>query len=75
LASLVAALTSSHTELTVAQMLDSLGVEELPRLWEQARRLIHDNNVTYNVYGDPQGMHRLWELDAVPLGDVVPVPA
>ena len=56
-------------------MLDSLGVEELPRLWEQARRLIHDNNVTYNVFGDPQGMHRLWELDAVPLGDVVPVPA
>jgi uncharacterized circularly permuted ATP-grasp superfamily protein/uncharacterized alpha-E superfamily protein len=48
-------------------MLDSLGVEELTRRWEQARRLIRENGVTYNVYGDPQGMHRPWELDAVPL--------
>ncbi len=51
----------------VVQMLDSLGVEELTRRWEQARRLIRENGVTYNVYGDPQGMHRPWELDAVPL--------
>ena len=51
----------------VAQMLDSLGVEELTRRWEQARRLIRENGVTYNVYGDPQGMHRPWDLDAVPL--------
>ena len=48
-------------------MLDSLGVEELTRRWEQARRLIRENGVTYNVYGDPQGMQRPWELDAVPL--------
>ena len=48
-------------------MLDRLGVEELTQRWEQARRLIHENGVTYNVYGDPQGMHRPWELDAVPL--------
>src|SRR5262249_3163127 len=27
-----------------------------------------ENGVTYNVYGDSQGMHRPWELDAVPLG-------
>jgi uncharacterized circularly permuted ATP-grasp superfamily protein/uncharacterized alpha-E superfamily protein len=51
----------------VVQMLDSLGVEELTQRWEQARRLIHENGVTYNVYSDPQGMHRPWELDAVPL--------
>lgn len=38
----------------VVQRLDSLGVEELTRRWEQASRLIHDNGVTYNVYGDPQ---------------------
>ena len=41
----------------VVQMLDSLGVEELTRRWEQARRLIYENGVTYNVYSDPQGMH------------------
>jgi len=51
----------------VVQMLDSLGVEELTRRWEQARRLIYENGVTYNVYSDPQGMHRPWELDALPL--------
>ena len=51
----------------VVQRLDSLGVEELTQRWEQARRLIRENGVTYNVYGDPQGMHRPWELDAVPL--------
>ena len=37
------------------------------RRWEQAKRLIHDNGVTYNVYGDPQGMDRPWNLDAIPL--------
>ena len=32
-----------------------------------ARRLIHENGVTYNVYGDPRGMDRPWELDPIPL--------
>jgi uncharacterized circularly permuted ATP-grasp superfamily protein/uncharacterized alpha-E superfamily protein len=35
--------------------------------WENARRNIRDNGVTYNVYGDPQGMDRPWELDMIPL--------
>jgi uncharacterized circularly permuted ATP-grasp superfamily protein len=48
-------------------MLGSLGVEEPTRSWEQARSLIRENSVTYNVYGDPQGMHRWWKLGAVPL--------
>jgi uncharacterized circularly permuted ATP-grasp superfamily protein len=47
--------------------LAGLGPQEMARRWEQARRLIHDNGVTYNVYGDPQGMDRPWELDALPL--------
>lgn len=47
--------------------LDSLGPAELARRWEQARRLIRENGVTYNVHGDPQGLDRPWELDAVPL--------
>ncbi|HEX7669723.1 MAG TPA: circularly permuted type 2 ATP-grasp protein, partial [Polyangiaceae bacterium] len=45
----------------------SLGAEEMQRRWDQARRLIRDNGVTYNVYGDPRGMDRPWELDPVPL--------
>ncbi len=47
--------------------IESLGVEEMQRRWDQARRLIRDNGVTYNVYGDPRGMHRPWELDPIPL--------
>ena len=43
------------------------GRDELARRWEQARRLIRENGVTYNVYGDPRGMDRPWELDPVPL--------
>ncbi len=48
-------------------MLDDLGRDELDSRWAQARRLIHDNGVTHNVYGDPRGMDRPWSLDFVPL--------
>jgi len=47
-------------------LLDDLGPHEIRRRWEQARRLIHENGVTYNVYGDPAGMDRPWNLDTVP---------
>ena len=48
-------------------MLDELGPEELKLRWEHAQRLIHDNGVSHNVYGDPQGLDRPWSLDSVPL--------
>lgn len=35
--------------------------------WEEARRLLHQNGVTYNIYGDPKGMERPWPLDMIPL--------
>jgi uncharacterized circularly permuted ATP-grasp superfamily protein/uncharacterized alpha-E superfamily protein len=34
---------------------------------ELTRRLIVDNGVTYNVYADPQGADRPWDLDPLPL--------
>lgn len=46
------------------QLLDALGTKELDRRWQQARRLIHEHGVTYNVHGDPEGRDRRWELDA-----------
>ncbi len=55
-----------HTREMI-RSLSSLGVDEMQRRWDQARRLIRDNGVTYNVYGDPRGMDRPWELDPVPL--------
>jgi uncharacterized circularly permuted ATP-grasp superfamily protein/uncharacterized alpha-E superfamily protein len=48
-------------------MLDELGPGELRQRWDQAKRLIHENGVTHNVYGDPSGLDRPWNLDLVPL--------
>src|ERR1700730_884057 len=47
--------------------LSALGERELARRWETARQRIRENGVTYNVYGDPLGMDRPWNLDAIPL--------
>ena len=44
-----------------------MGNHELQRRREEAWRLIRENDVTYNIYGDPAGMARPWELDLVPL--------
>src|SRR5580693_604251 len=47
--------------------LDEMGPEELGRRWDHARRLIHSNGVTHNIYGDPNGLERPWRLDLIPL--------
>ncbi len=47
--------------------LQGLGRRELLLRWERARQLLEDNGVTYNVYGDPRGVDRPWQLDAVPM--------
>ncbi len=41
--------------------------EDRERRWEKARHLIHENGVSYNVYGDPRGMERPWSLSPVPV--------
>jgi uncharacterized circularly permuted ATP-grasp superfamily protein/uncharacterized alpha-E superfamily protein len=51
-------------------LLDALrevGPAGIDSRWQEARRLVRDNGVTYNVYGDPHGMSRPWELDPLPL--------
>jgi uncharacterized circularly permuted ATP-grasp superfamily protein/uncharacterized alpha-E superfamily protein len=47
--------------------LDKLGFPEVTRRWEDARQLIREHGVTYNVYGDPRGLGRPWVLDPIPL--------
>src|SRR6187402_1482194 len=37
------------------------------RSLELTRRLVVENGVTYNVYADPQGRDRPWQLDILPL--------
>jgi uncharacterized circularly permuted ATP-grasp superfamily protein/uncharacterized alpha-E superfamily protein len=47
--------------------LDSMGREELEQRWSRARHLLHENGVSYNVYGDPQGVERPWSLSPIPV--------
>ncbi len=54
----------------VLEAIAGFGPREAERRWQQGRRLLRENGVTYNVYGDPRGMNRPWELDPIPL--VVP---
>src|ERR1022692_3628193 len=52
---------------TFAQGLDEIGLDEFTHRWREAQQLIRENGVTYNVYGDPRGMDRPWQLDPIPL--------
>ncbi len=47
--------------------IERLGSAGLDQRREQARRLLRENGVTYNVFGAPQGPDRPWELDPLPL--------
>jgi len=47
--------------------LRAFGPGEMWRRWEQARQLIRQHGVTFNVYGDPQGLERPWPLDPIPV--------
>ena len=49
--------------------LEQIGAGELERRWENGRRLVQEQGITYNVYGDERGMERPWELDPVPFAD------
>jgi uncharacterized circularly permuted ATP-grasp superfamily protein/uncharacterized alpha-E superfamily protein len=43
------------------------GADTVRRCVDMTRRLIIENGVTYNVYADPQGRDRPWQLDPLPL--------
>lgn len=47
--------------------LESMGSEVLEQRRRDAQRLLRENGVTYNVYGDSETLTRPWRLDPVPL--------
>ncbi|MFD0988503.1 circularly permuted type 2 ATP-grasp protein [Mariniflexile jejuense] len=46
--------------------LTQMGTETLISKQNEIDWLMDENGVTYNVYNDPKGMHRTWELNIVP---------
>src|ERR1017187_5836750 len=49
------------------ESLQAIGPDELGRRWARAERRIRENGITYNIYGDPLGANRAWQIDIVPL--------
>jgi len=49
------------------QSLNGMGSGELQRRREEAWRLVRENDVTYNIYGEADSTSRPWKLDLVPL--------
>jgi uncharacterized circularly permuted ATP-grasp superfamily protein/uncharacterized alpha-E superfamily protein len=43
-----------------------LGEEEMNSRYGDTLRLLKENGVTYNIYGDPNGLNRPWKLDNIP---------
>jgi uncharacterized circularly permuted ATP-grasp superfamily protein/uncharacterized alpha-E superfamily protein len=48
------------------ESLHAIGPEELGRRRLRAERRIRENGITYNIYSDPLGANRPWEIDIVP---------
>src|SRR4051812_19120463 len=46
--------------------LQRLGTDELTLRTDNASRTIREHGITYNVYGDPKGIDRPWEVDIIP---------
>jgi uncharacterized circularly permuted ATP-grasp superfamily protein/uncharacterized alpha-E superfamily protein len=51
----------------LAEALAGMGHSGMARRWQQGRRMVRDNGITYNVYGDPENTSRPWPLDPIPL--------
>jgi uncharacterized circularly permuted ATP-grasp superfamily protein/uncharacterized alpha-E superfamily protein len=49
------------------EQVEAIGPEELERRWNKAKHQLHENGVSYNVYGDPRGVERPWNLSPIPV--------
>lgn len=49
------------------EQLRRLGSERLGAAGDELRRLLAENGITYNVFGDPRASQRPWDVDPVPL--------
>jgi uncharacterized circularly permuted ATP-grasp superfamily protein/uncharacterized alpha-E superfamily protein len=51
---------------TFFQAYTGLGETEINNRNTDTLRLLKENGVTYNIYGDPNGLNRPWKLDNIP---------
>src|SRR5450432_2239630 len=51
---------------TFFQTYTQLGEVEINNRNTDTLRLLRENGVTYNIYGDPNGLNRPWKLDNIP---------
>ncbi len=51
---------------TFFKSLAQLGHSEILNRSQDMTRFLKENGVTYNIYGDPSGMNRTWNLDIMP---------
>lgn len=52
---------------TLLQNIERLNPGELKNRQQELLKLLQENGVTYNVYGDTDGLNRPWLLDTMPL--------
>ncbi len=51
----------------LADAYQRIGLEEMEHRHREVEQQLRENGVTYNVYGDPEGINRPWTLDPVPM--------
>jgi uncharacterized circularly permuted ATP-grasp superfamily protein/uncharacterized alpha-E superfamily protein len=51
----------------LAASYENLGLQKMEQLRGEVVRELRENGVTYNIYGDPDGINRPWQLDPVPM--------
>jgi uncharacterized circularly permuted ATP-grasp superfamily protein/uncharacterized alpha-E superfamily protein len=49
-----------------ARVLQGMTPEQMQQRYDLVNRLVHENGVTYNIYGDPKGVNRPWRLGPLP---------
>lgn len=51
----------------IAASFYTMGQPQLKQKASEVAQLLRENGVTYNTYGDPDGMNRPWNLDPIPM--------
>jgi uncharacterized circularly permuted ATP-grasp superfamily protein/uncharacterized alpha-E superfamily protein len=56
-----------HWEAFLRSLAQRAGASDIGDTLSLMEREIHENGITYNVYADPKGVDRPWEVDPLPL--------